>query len=171
MAWPDTFETARLRVERLRSDHVDEIRRLQVDPVVMAHLGGVMTEAQSQAYLTRNLAHWAVHEHGLWIVYERDGQAPIGRALLRHLVVGDIDEVETGYAFYAPYWGRGYATEVTRACLDAGFGRLGLPSIVAVTTPGNATSQHVLTKCGFRFERECVREGDTLHLYRALPPL
>jgi RimJ/RimL family protein N-acetyltransferase len=170
MVWPESFETARLRCERLRPEDRDEIRRLQIDPVVMTHLGGVMTDAQSEAYLTRNLAHWAVHDHGLWIVYERDGREPIGRALLRHLIVGDIDEVETGYAFYAPYWGRGYATEITRACLDAGFARLGLPSIVAVTTPDNAASQHVLTKCGFRFEREFTRDTDTLHLFRRLAP-
>lgn len=170
MAWPDTFETVRLRCERLRADHRDEIRRLQVDPVVMRHLGGVMTEMQSEAYLTRNLAHWAVHGHGLWIVYERAGVEPIGRALLRHLVVDGIDEVETGYAFYQPCWGRGYATEITHACLEAGFGRLGLPSIVAVTMPGNAPSQHVLTKCGFHFERTFARDAGTLHLFRRLAP-
>ena len=88
----------------------------------------------------------------------------------RRQSVDGIDEVETGYAFYQPYWGRGYATEITRACLDAGFGRLGLPSIVAVTTPGNAASQHVLGKCGFHFEREFARETDTLNLYRRMAP-
>ena len=143
---------------------------MHVDPVVTTHLGGVMTEAQSEGYLTRNLAHWAVHDHGLWIVYERDGHEPIGRALLRHLVVDGIDEVETGYAFYEPYWGRGYATEVTHACLDLAFARLQLPSVVAVTMPDNLASQKVLKKCGFAFDRHFTRDLDRLTLFRRLRP-
>ena len=158
--------TPRLRGERLEPRHYAELRRMFTDPVVMLHLGGVQSEESTQSYLTRNLAHWAVHEHGLWIMYERDGVEPIGRAVLRHLVVDGIDEVETGYAFYAPYWRRGYATEVTRACLDLGFQALGLPSIVAVTMPDNAASQHVLGKCGFTFDRHFTRDLDRLSLFR-----
>ena len=160
--------TPRLRGERIDPRHYPELRRMFSDPVVMLHLGGVQSEEATQSYLTRNMAHWAVHEHGLWIVYERDGTEPIGRAVLRHLTVDGIDEVETGYAFYQPYWGRGYATEVTRACLDLGFNTLGLPSVVAVTMPDNAASQHVLKKCGFAFDRHFDRDLDRLTLFRKL---
>lgn len=158
--------TARLRGERVDPRHFEELRRMHTDAAVMTYLGGVQTEAETQAYLTRNLAHWAVHDHGLWIVYERDGTEPIGRAVLRHLTVDGIDEVETGYAFYEPYWGRGYATEITRECLRLGFDVLGLPSIVAVTMPDNEPSQRVLTRCGFVFERRFTRDLDPLALYR-----
>ena len=170
MAWPFTFETERLRAERLRADHWPELRRMHTDARVAKHIGGVFTEEQSTAYLARNLAHWDTHRHGLWIVYERDGAEPIGRALLRRLRLADVDEVETGYAFYEPHWGRGYATEVTRACLSLGFEQLNLPSIVAVTTPDNAASQHVLQKCGFRLDRHFNREGKTLALFRVDAP-
>jgi len=166
MPWPATFETARLRCERLRADDLPEIRRMHRDARVMQHLGGVFTEQQSVDYLTRNLAHWDLHHHGLWIVYERDGAEPIGRALLRHLSLDNVDEVETGYAFYEPHWGRGLATELTRASLALGFNELRLSTIVAVTTPENAASQHVLTKCGLSHERNFQRGDETLALFR-----
>jgi RimJ/RimL family protein N-acetyltransferase len=170
MAWPVTFETDRLRAERLRADDLSELRRMHTDVRVAKYIGGVFTEEQSTAYLARNLAHWDTHRHGLWIVYERDGAEPIGRALLRHLMLDDVDEVETGYAFYEPYWGRGYATEGTRACLALGFEQLRLKSIVAVTTPDNAASQHVLQKCGFRTDRHFERDDKTLALWRVDAP-
>jgi RimJ/RimL family protein N-acetyltransferase len=166
MAWPFTFETERLRAERLRTDDLPEIRRMHTDALVAKYIGGVLTEEQTLAYLARNIAHWDTYQHGLWIIYERGGTEPIGRGLLRHLTVDDVDEVETGYAFYEPYWGRGYATELTRACLARGFEQLGLPSIVAVTTPDNAASQHVLQKCGLRLDRHFQRGDETLCLFR-----
>ncbi len=166
MAWPLTFETDRLRAERLREDHHSELSRMHRDARVMEHIGGVFTDDQTNAYLARNLAHWTTYQHGLWILYERGGAEPIGRAVLRHLTVDGADEVETGYAFYEPYWGRGYATEITRACLAFGFGELRLSSIIAVTTPTNAKSQHVLLKCGLQYERDFQRDKDTLSLFR-----
>lgn len=169
MAWPDSFLTERLRAERLRTDHFPELRRMHTDARVMEHLGGVFTEAQSQAYLERNLAHWHSHNHGLWILYEREGDAaPIGRGLLRYLTVDGADHLETGYAFYEPFWGRGLATEITRSATALGFERLHASSIVAVTTEGNGGSQHVLTKCGFAYDRDIDRGGELLKLFRLL---
>lgn len=162
----DRLTSPRLRLERLRPHHFAELRRMHDDERVMEHLGGVQDDAWTRAYLTRNLAHWDAHHHGLWIVFERDGAEPIGRAVLRHLDVDGVDEVETGYAFYESFWGRGYATEVTRACLDLGFDELHLSSIVAVTSLGNTASQHVLAKCGLHFERTFRRDEEMLALFR-----
>jgi RimJ/RimL family protein N-acetyltransferase len=113
----DRIDTARLRAERLRPEH----------------LGGV---------------------------------EPIGRAVLRHAAIDGLDEVETGYAFYAPFRRRGYATEVTEACTSLGFDRLGLTSVVALTHEGNAPSHGVLARCGFGRERALVLDGLPLVLFR-----
>ena len=77
-----------------------------------------------------------------------------GIGVLRHLLVEGEDEVETGYGFYPELWGRGYAMEVAIACLERGFGQVGLGSIVAVTHPDNRASQHVLRKVGMVYERK-----------------
>ena len=160
------LRTPRLRGDRVQPFHLDELRRMHQDDRVMEHLGGVRDDDWTRAYLARNLAHWDAHNYGLWIMYEGDSAGPIGRGVLRHLDVEGVDEVETGYAFYEQYWGRGYATEVTRACLALGFDQLGLPSIVAVTTLGNTASQHVLQKCGMHYERTFQRDDETLALFR-----
>jgi RimJ/RimL family protein N-acetyltransferase len=164
----DSFVTDRHRAERLTLHHLDELRHQHPDEAVMAGLGGPKTVADTESYLVRNLAHWAEHGFGLWIVYPRDDDMPIGRAVLRHLVLDDggAPEIEVGYAFYEPWWGQGFATEVTLACLDLGFRRLLRESIVAVTSPDNASSQHVLTKCGLVFERPVMVGGAPMSLFR-----
>jgi RimJ/RimL family protein N-acetyltransferase len=157
-----------LRAERLAPHHFDELRRMHTDAAVMQELGGVKTHADTESYLDRNLAHWDEHGFGLWIVYALEGHEPIGRAVLRHLSLGagDWTEIEVGYAFYEPWWGQGLATEVTLACLNLGFHHLHCDSIVAVTSPANSSSQHVLTKCGLVFEREVTLGGAPMSLFR-----
>lgn len=132
----------------------------------MAHLGGVRTEEQTLAYFEKNLRHWDDYGFGVWILHELEGREMIGRALLRHLLVDGVDEVEVGYAFYEPYWGRGLATEVTLACLAMGRDKLGLNSIVAITRPTNLGSQRVLVKSGLVYEREWKHEGLAHALFR-----
>jgi RimJ/RimL family protein N-acetyltransferase len=167
---PGSFSTARLEAERLTSDHLPELRRMHRDPAVMAELGGVRDEEQTAAYLARNLQHWVDHGFGLWILREPGGGDPVGRAVLRHLLVDGVDEVEVGYAFYPAFWGRGLATEVATACLAFGRELLGLATIVGVTKPSNRASQHVLLKAGFAYEREFLHEGATSSLFRIRYP-
>jgi RimJ/RimL family protein N-acetyltransferase len=162
----DAFATARLTFERLTAAHLPEMRRFQGHPDVMKYIGGVRTPEQTGAYLERNLRHWEEYGYGVWILREagRSGMAGVG--VLRHLLVDGQDEVETGYGFFPEYWGRGLATEVAVACLERGFGRVGLDSIVAVTDPENSASHHVLQKIGMAYERDFDNDGGRASLFR-----
>ncbi|HEV8398200.1 MAG TPA: GNAT family N-acetyltransferase [Gemmatimonadales bacterium] len=160
------FSTPRLDAERLTQGHLPELRRMHRDAAVMAQLGGVRDDAQTDAYLAKNLKHWDDYGFGLWILRALGGGEPVGRAVLRHLLVEDVDEIEVGYAFYEPFWGRGLATEVATACVELGRRTLGLTTIVAVTSPENRASQHVLEKCGLVYEREFMHEGARASLFR-----
>jgi RimJ/RimL family protein N-acetyltransferase len=162
----DEFETPRLCAERLQPHHFEELRRMHVDGLVMTHLGGVRTEAQTASYLEKNLKHWADHGFGLWILRERSGVEWIGRGLLRTLPLDGVDEVEVGYAFYEPFWGRGLASEITAACLAIAREQLRVETVVAVTSPDNDKSQRVLEKNGLVFDRSFMHEGVEASLFR-----
>ena len=56
--------------------------------------------------------------------------------------------------FFRRYWGRGYATEAARACLDYGFRILRLKRIVGRVMRENAASVRVLEKIGLEFWKE-----------------
>ena len=164
--FPERFTTARLQAERLTPEHLPEVRRMHCDAAVMAQLGGVRTEEQTAAYLARNLQHWADYGFGLWILRQQGGGPPVGRAVLRHLTIDGVDDVEVGYALYQPYWGLGLATEVASRCVDLADRVLELASIVGLTDPANRASQHVLEKVGLRYERDCVHDDHPSALFR-----
>lgn len=47
MALTETFRTDRLLAERLREEHLGEIRRMHQDPRVMATLGGLRSDEET----------------------------------------------------------------------------------------------------------------------------
>jgi ribosomal-protein-alanine N-acetyltransferase len=77
--------------------------------------------------------------------------------------------IEIGYFFDPGAWGRGYATELTMACMSFADNVLHLPEILAFARPENAGSRRVLEKAGFEVAR-FVPEMDRF-LYRRGTPL
>lgn len=167
MAFPDDFSTARLRAERLTSEHFEALCDMDRDPQFMGLLGGPRDAVQTAEYLAKNLQHWADHGFGLWVLRDTDGRI-VGRGAVRHLLVEDTDEVELGYGFYPEFWGRGLATEIAAAFLHVGREQLGLPSLVAITRHANVGSQRVLIKTGLVHERDIDHEGVPHMLYRSV---
>jgi ribosomal-protein-alanine N-acetyltransferase len=146
----DSFSTTRLVAERLSDAHLPDLRRMDQDELFMARLGGVRDE----------------DGFGLWMLRDSATGGMVGRAVLRHLDVEGVDEVEVGYGFLPEVWGRGLATEVALACVRIGRDRLGLESIVAITLPDHAASQRVMLKAGLVYERDIVHAGLPHVLFR-----
>lgn len=164
----DDIETLRLRGERLGAHHLPELMRMHTDPVVMATLNGVKTEAETTAFRDAQIAHWEKHGYGVWIIRDRDDGAFVGRAGIRNVTVGGREEVEVMYGLMAEYWGRGLATELTHAFASIAFETLRLSDLVAFTLTTNRASQRVMEKSGFVYERDVEHWGLAHVLYRRL---
>jgi ribosomal-protein-alanine N-acetyltransferase len=132
----------------------------------MATLGGVRDRTTSEEMLRRWAGHWDEHGFGLWAAFDKVTGRFAGRGGLRRVEVGGRDEVEVGYGFLAPFWGRGLATELATHSLELGFTRMDLPDVVSFTLTTNHASQHVMEKVGLRYEREVVYADLPHVLYR-----
>jgi RimJ/RimL family protein N-acetyltransferase len=164
----DAFTTPRMRAERLRRHHHADLRRMDSDEQMMATLGGIRDQAGTAAYLARNLEHWDEHGFGIWMLRDLQTGTMMGRAVLRHLEIDDVDEVEVGYGFLPEYWRRGLATEIALACVRIGLEELRLSSLVAITLTTNRGSRRVLEKTGLVYERDVVHAGLLHALFRIL---
>jgi RimJ/RimL family protein N-acetyltransferase len=161
-----TFRTDRLIAGRLRVEDLDDLCRLHQDPRVMATLGGLRSDAQTQQFLRDNLRHWDQHGYGLWMFRTHMDGRFVGRGGLRNVHVGGHDEVELAYALMAAFWGSGLATEMAQAILTVAFEHLSVTDIVAFTLATNRASCRVMEKVGCRFERAIVHARLPHVLYR-----
>lgn len=73
---------------------------------------------------------------------------------------GEIPEL--GYWLGFAHWGRGFATEATRAALDAAFATRAIPQVTASARVANPASRNVLEKCGFVWKRCTLERFDVL---------
>ena len=130
------LRTERLVLRTFTPADLPAIGRVYGDPEVMLEVGeGRPADAPTVAQMVRAAVdHQARHGYSVWALAERESGELIGDAGLYRRG----DEVELGYTLGHAWWGKGYATEAARACLDAAFGDAGLTEVIALVTPANA---------------------------------
>jgi RimJ/RimL family protein N-acetyltransferase len=144
--------TERLALRAYEAEDLHQLHAtLYSDEAAMALLGGARDIAGTRAALERSMHQQEIGGFSFWPVIERERGFLVGEAGLFPLTSGGPD-IALGYAFGAPYWGQGYATEASRAVLAEAFGPLGLDRVVAITREANFGSRRVLGKLGFRME-------------------
>ncbi len=67
-------------------------------------------------------------------------------------IVPEFERAEIGYWVAEPFWGKGYATEATKAIINFGFSDLGLNKLTSSHLAKNPASGKVLTKSGLMKE-------------------
>jgi len=171
------IRTERLILRPWRDDDIEPMAAINADPLVVRHLPGPMTRAETEAMIARKRAHLAKHSFASFAV-EAPGVAPfIGYVGLQrpNLDAHFMPAVEIGWRLASAYWGKGYATEAARASLRFGFEDLNLDQIVSFTVPANKPSWAVMERIGMTrdprddFDHPRIPEGHPLRrhiLYR-----
>ena len=165
----ERVETPRMVASRLTENDLSDLLRLVRDPRVAATLSLTReppSEAEVYAGLIEAIGHWELHAFGLWLLRDRSSGELVGRGGLQHTWVTGRNEVEVAWAIVPALWGRGIATESARVSLDAAFGPLELPEVIAYTREDNLASRRVMEKTNFTVERAFVTEGTEQVLYR-----
>lgn len=152
------LETSRLVFRRLTAAHVGELHAMDNDPRVMRFINGGKPSPwerfQEKALAWVDGLYTASVNFTFWAAHEKDGGKFIGWFHLRPQPRHD-NRMELGYRLRHEAWGRGFATEGSRALITCGF-ELGLKDIMATTLERNLPSRHVLEKSGMRLEESFI---------------
>ena len=156
------LETERLVLRRFTPDDVDNLVELDGDPQVMHFITG--GRATPREEIENDLLPWFLHyyeggdRYGFWAAIEKSTGTFLGWF---HFRPGDgrpSDEPELGYRLRRLAWGRGYATEGSRALIRKGFTELGMRRVVAYTMVVNTASRRVMEKSGLTLVRTFHQE-------------
>lgn len=90
-------------------------------------------------------------------IYKPDNKL-IGFAGLKYLA--SMEETDIGFRFLPEYWGKGIATESSKAILKHGFNLLKLKRIIGIAMPENIASNKVLERVGLELYKVDEYEGD-----------
>jgi len=156
------LETDRLRLRRFTPDDLNALYALDGDPDVIRWTNLDGRRAPYAFYrdvlLPRNLAYYKKYQgYGYWVAVGKAAEDFLGWFHFRP-APDHPDEIELGYRLQKSAWGRGYATEGSRALIRKGFRELGAGRVSATALAANRASVRVMEKAGLRFERDCVYE-------------
>ena len=148
------LETERLVLRRFAEGDVDLLAGLDSDPEVMRYLTGQATprEEVERIVLPEILKVYGEHPRlGTFAAEQKVDGAFVGWFGLQPTKEPEV--VDLGYRLNRTAWGKGYATEGTKALIDKAFGELGMDKVVADTMAVNHRSRAVMRRSGLRFVR------------------
>lgn len=180
------LQTDRLTLRHFTEADEDNLFELNSDPEVMRFLTGGRPTPRDKVRTRTIPTFLAYYERfegfGFWAAQETATGQFLGWFHFRPPLPEasppawlDGDQIELGYRLRRSAWGKGYATEGSRALIDKGFAEFGLQRVVAETTIDNWGSRHVLEKSGLTFVGtfscdglEAFDEGEPDHVEYAL---
>ena len=147
------LETPRLLLRKFTAQDADALEVFLGDPGVMEYYPAALDRKGVQDWIERNLGRYARDGHGLWAMVVKDSHELIGDCGCTLQEVEGRYEVEVGYHVRRDLWGRGYATEAARACIEYGFRELGAQRVISMIRPENVRSIRVAEKNGMQREK------------------
>ncbi|MFL6051763.1 MAG: GNAT family N-acetyltransferase [Actinoallomurus sp.] len=152
------LETNRLTLRRFTEADEDNLVELNSDPEVMRFLNGgkpTPREEVRSRILPRFLGYYErFGDLGVWAAEEKATGWFLGWFHFRPRKTEPRDgEIELGYRLRRSAWGKGYATEGSRALIHKGFTEQGVERVVAETMTVNVGSRRVLEKAGLTLVR------------------
>jgi ribosomal-protein-alanine N-acetyltransferase len=143
------FETVRLVVRPYTEEDRENFYQLNGDAEVMRFIRPAKTKEECDQFLLQVIAAAAATPlYGRWAAHSKASGEFIGSFAV--IPVENSCQMQMGYALLPKYWGKGYATELTRAGLEYVFSKTPLEVIYGYTEMPNTASQKVLLKCGFK---------------------
>ena len=147
------LETDRLLLRHWEQDDFEAFAAMSAEPAVMEFIavdGKPLSRFMAWQGFCAMLGHWQLRGFGMFAVIERASGEFVGR-------VGPWQPegwpgFEVGWTLRSKFWGRGYATEAARKCVEYSFTTLGQPHLISLIEPANVRSVRVAERLGEHVE-------------------
>lgn len=120
----------------------------------MEHFPSTLTRPQCEEAALRMEEHFERHGYGIWVLEASNRFAGIVGLEKVPFKAFFAPAVEIGWLLAREAWGRGFASEAARACLNYAFDTLNLNEVVSIATVTNPKSQLVMQRIGMVADRE-----------------
>jgi len=154
--------TERLIIRPFRLGDEEGVLRFSSDPEVQKYTGDIVRttfEEVNKVITDVWLKDYATYGYGRFAVIDKVTNKIIGFNGIKFLP--EIGIPDLGYRFVTSSWGKGIATESSRAILKYFFENFDVPEILGFVELENPASSAVLKKLGFQFKKLAPYPGET----------
>lgn len=151
------LQSPRLILRKLTKVDLPVLRSILQDPLVMYAWEHAFTDEQISQWIDKNLQRYASDGFSYMVASHKESGQLVGLIGLLMEDVDDSKQVGIAYILKRDQWGKGYATEGARTCLEYAFRQLHASKVVALIRPNNLPSRAVAERLGMEIEGEIVR--------------
>lgn len=144
------IETNRLYLRELSIADAENFYLLNADKEVIKYTGDKAFDSinEAKSFLV-SYNPYQEYGYGRWAVIDKSNEDFLGWCGLKYS--SEVDEIDIGFRFFKKHWNKGFATESAKACIDYGFEKLNMQTIVGRAMELNTASIKVLEKIGMTF--------------------
>ncbi|MDF3048125.1 MAG: N-acetyltransferase [Candidatus Midichloriaceae bacterium] len=144
------IHTDRLILRPWREEDIMPFSSINKDLFVMEYMPNILTTEETALFMNKMVEHYIEYGFGVMALTLKDTQELVGYIGLKNVAFEShfTPAVEIAWRLGSQYWGKGFATEGAKACLDYGFNQIGLEEIVSFTVPDNIRSIKVMERIG-----------------------
>lgn len=158
------IETERLRLRTVVADDVDMFAAMESDPEVMAHMPDhIIPVDEYREKMLAALDEGMRYRFFLSVAFRDNPDHCLGWIFLRP--TEDGAEIEVGYRLWKDHWGQGIIPEALDAAFAIPFKDWGANEVMAGVDDGNAKSDRVLEKLGFKPRGQKMMYGEMLNYF------
>ncbi|MFK5890823.1 MAG: GNAT family N-acetyltransferase [Flavobacteriaceae bacterium] len=153
------FKSERLGFRNWTNDDLKVLSEINSDPEVMEHFPSTLSKKETEDLLKRLINHY--NEKGY--TYYATEILGIGELIgfiglaYQSYKTDFSPATDIGWRLKKSTWGKGYATEGAKRCLEYAFNELKLNKIFSVCTINNSKSENVMKKIGL------IKKGEFNH--------
>jgi [ribosomal protein S5]-alanine N-acetyltransferase len=152
-------ETERLLLRPYVIEDVDALEAVLGDSVAMEFYPAALDRRGVEEWIAKNVERYSRDGFGKWaMVVKSTGEVGGSSGCVLQEIEGR-DEIEVGYNVRRDLWGRGYAPEAARACMEYAFAKLSARRVISLIRPENSRSIRVAEKNGMIREKTVFWRG------------
>lgn len=162
------IETGRLIIREFDEDDILSLYKIESDRRLLEFIPWykLSTLNDCKRQLRKIIESYSRSKLNNWAVVLKETGEVIGITQLTYS--NKIRAVEIGTKILPEYWGRGYASELTKAVVEYGLYKINIDEIVAVTDINNLGAIKSLENCGMKFKRYGYYNGSESVFYAAV---
>jgi len=144
------FKSERLGFRNWTNDDLDEFAKLNSDEEVMEHFPKTLSKNEVGDLIKKLKNHFSENGFTYYateILETKEFIGMIGLAFQEYKTKF-TPAIDIGWRLKRKAWGKGYATEGAKRCLEYGFNELDIKKIISVCTINNRKSENVMKKIG-----------------------
>lgn len=167
------LETGRLILRKITNNDFYELCKMLQDAEVMYAWERTFPDEEVYDWIARMNKLYDEFGYGYFLAIDKNTNEVIGQIGILPEKINGETLIGVGYILKKEHWGKGYATEGAKGCIDYAFNRLKARKVIADIRPQNFSSRMVAERIGMKITGEYlkdVRGKEMLHLiYTACP--